>query len=185
MPNTTALTDVLLVAYLNVVLHTNDAEGEDIVSAASMPVFMMQQAIDSMAGIKEIGAHIIEENKKKLITLILSIVLMVIPFVGEAGGALFGGVAMVARIAALLEVAGNAALTAYDIVDDPASAPFAILGLLVGGFGTGARSEKDAFGEAGKARKGLSRSDIANMGETFAKNDAKVQQVINACWKRS
>jgi hypothetical protein len=85
---------------------------------------------------------------------------MSIPFIGEAGGALFGGVAMVARIAAVIDAAGNAALTAYDIVDDLESAPFAIMGLLVAGFGSGARSEKDAFGEAGKARKSLSASDL-------------------------
>lgn len=38
-----------------------------------------------------------------------------------------------------------------------------------------------AFGEAGKARKGISSSDIAKLGDKFAENDRKVQAVINAC----
>jgi hypothetical protein len=96
MPNMTALADTLMVAYFDLALHINEAEGADIVSAASMPIFMLQQAIDIMQQIKDIGSKIVEENKKRLIALILSIVLMTIPFIGEAGGALFGGVAMIA-----------------------------------------------------------------------------------------
>ncbi|KAB5558632.1 hypothetical protein GE09DRAFT_120035 [Coniochaeta sp. 2T2.1] len=185
MPNMTALADTLMVGFLDMVMGISDAEGGDIVTAASMPIFMLQQAIDSMQQVKDIGSRIIEKNKKKLISLILSIVLMATPFIGEAGGALFGGVAMIARIAALVDIVENTALTAYDIIDDPESAPFAILGLLVGGFGTGARSEKDAFQEAGKARKSLSPSNIAKLGDTFVRNDAKVQKVINACARTS
>jgi hypothetical protein len=133
-----------------------------------------------MNEIKKFGAEIMEANKKRLILLILSIILMVVPIIGEAGGALFGGITMVSRIAALLDVVGNTGLTAYDIVQDPESAPFAIMGLVMG-FGAGRRSEGDAFGEAGKARKGISRSDIAKLGDKFAENDRKVQAVINAC----
>jgi chitinase len=135
-----------------------------------------------MDNIKKIGSQIIEENKKQLIALILGIVLMVIPFVGEAGGALFGGIATVSRIAALIDIVGIVGLSAYDIVQDPESAPFAILGILMG-FGAGRRSEESAFGDAGKARKGISPSDIAKLGDNFAENDNKVQKVINACIK--
>ncbi|KAH8904001.1 hypothetical protein BR93DRAFT_971089 [Coniochaeta sp. PMI_546] len=106
-----------------------------------MPIFMLQQAIGSMQQMKDVGSRIIEESKKKLIPLILSIVLMAIHF--------------------------------------------AILGLLVGGFGTGARSEIYALQEAGKARKSLSPSNIAKLGDTFVRNDAKVQGGINACARTS
>lgn len=150
--NMTALADALMVFYMDLTLHLNEAEAADIVVASAMPIFMMQQAIDSMNAIKKIGSEVIAENKQQLILLILSIVLMVLPFVREAGGELIGGVAMIARIAVLVDVIGNAGLTAYDILQDPLSAPFAILGLIVGGFGTGLRSEKDTFGEAAKAR---------------------------------
>ncbi|KAK0370192.1 alpha-glucanase [Colletotrichum limetticola] len=182
-PNMSALADSLMIAQVDLTLQINEADGRDIVTAASMPILMLEQAIRSMDNIKAIGSKILEENKKKLILEILSIVLVAIPFVGEAGGALFGGVAMVSRIAALVDIAGSVGLTAYDIVQDPSSAPFAILGLLVGGFGTGARSEKEAFGEAAKARRGLSASDITKLGDDFADKDQKVQRIVNACLK--
>ncbi|CAI0649773.1 unnamed protein product [Colletotrichum noveboracense] len=181
MPNMSALASSLMIAQVDLTLHVNEAEGGDIITAASMPIFMLEQAIRSMDNIKAIGSKIIEENKKKLILEILSIVLIAIPFIGEAGGALFGGVAMISRIAALVDIAGSTGLTAYDIVQDPTSAPFAILGLLVGGFGTGARSEKEAFGEAAKARRGLSASDITKFGDALVEKDTKVQKIVNGC----
>ncbi|KAJ0385841.1 hypothetical protein COL922a_005546 [Colletotrichum nupharicola] len=181
MPNMSVLASSLMIAQVDLTLHVNEAEGGDIIMAASMPIFMLEQAIRSMDNIKAIGSKIIEENKKKLILEILSIVLIAIPFIGEAGGALFGGVAMISRIAALVDIAGSTGLTAYDIVQDPTSAPFAILGLLVGGFGTGARSEKEAFGEAAKARRGLSASDITKFGDAFVEKDRKVQKIVNGC----
>ncbi|KAK1561607.1 uncharacterized protein LY79DRAFT_645279 [Colletotrichum navitas] len=181
MPNMTNLANTLMVAHLDLTLHINEAEGGDIVAAASVPIFMLQQAIRSMDNIKSIGAKILEENKQRLVLEILSIVLVIIPFIGEAGGALFGGVAMISRIAALVDVAGSASLTAYDIVQDPTSAPFAILSLLVGGFGSGVRSEKEAFSEAAKARKGLLASDIAKFGDNFVTSDTKIPKIVNAC----
>ncbi|KAK1969246.1 hypothetical protein LY78DRAFT_726210 [Colletotrichum sublineola] len=183
MPNITMLANSLMVAQIDLTLNTNEADSGDIVTAASMPIFMLEQVIRSMNNIKEIGTEIVEENKKNPILEILSIVLIAIPFLGEAGGALFGGVAMISRIAALLDIAGSAGLTAYDIVKDPSSAPFAILGLLVGRFGGGFRSEKEAFGEAAKVRKGLSASDIAKFGEDFVAKDSKVQKIVNGCLK--
>ncbi|KAF6834626.1 alpha-glucanase [Colletotrichum musicola] len=183
MPQMSALASSLMVAQIDLTLHTNEANSGDLVMAASMPVLMLEQAIRSMDSIKAIGTQVLEENKKRLILEILTIVLIAIPFVGEAGGALFGGVAMVSRIAALVDIVGSAGLTAYDIVQDPTSAPFAILGLLVGGFGTGVKSEKVAFGEAAKARRGLSASDIAKFGDHFVENDKKVQRIVNACHK--
>ncbi|KAK2033985.1 hypothetical protein LX32DRAFT_724698 [Colletotrichum zoysiae] len=180
IPNITMLENSLMVAQVDLTLNTNEADGRDIVTAASMPIFMLEQAIRSMNNIKEIGAKIVEENKKKLILELLSIVLIAVPFVGEAGGALFGGVAMISRIAALVDIVGSAGLTAYDIVEDPSSAPFAILGLLVGGFGGGFRSEKEAFGKAAKARKELSASDIAKFGDDFVTKDSKVQRIVNS-----
>ncbi|EDO64915.1 carbohydrate-binding module family 24 protein [Neurospora crassa] len=179
LANMTALVDSLVVAFSLVATGTNEVDSGDIVTAASMPIFMLQQAIDNMNEIKKMGAHIIEENKKKLILLILGIVLMVIPVIGEAGGALFGGIAMVSRIVALIDIAGNVGLTAYDIVEDPASAPFAIMGMLVG-FAGGGRSEK-SLAEAGKARKAMPPSSVAKLGDIFVENDRKVQKIINAC----
>ncbi|KAK3948168.1 hypothetical protein QBC32DRAFT_328009 [Pseudoneurospora amorphoporcata] len=149
------------------------------------PEVVLEAAMANMTALVDslLVAYFLVENKKKLILLILGIVLMVIPIVGEAGGALFGGIAMVSRIVALIDIAGNVGLTAYDVVEDPASAPFAIMGMLIG-FGAGnllgGRSEK-SFAEAGQARKAMPASSVAKLGNIFVENDSKIQKLINAC----
>ncbi|KAK3351870.1 glycosyl hydrolase family 71-domain-containing protein [Neurospora tetraspora] len=179
MANMTSLVDSLQIGHFLVATATNEVESADIVTAASMPVFMLQQAVDAMNNIKKTGADIIKQNKKNLITLILSIVLMVIPIIGEFGGALFGGMAMIARIITLIDIAGNVGMTAYDIVEDPGSAPFAIMGMLMG-FAGGTRSEK-SLAEAGKVRKAMPDSAVTKLGKVFTENDRKVQKIVNAC----
>ncbi|GFF46216.1 hypothetical protein IFM58399_07743 [Aspergillus lentulus] len=87
-----------------------DGSATDAVVAYSMPVLQLAEAISSMRDIKDIGEKVKEETKKDLIFKILSIVFMVIPFVGEALGPLIGSAA-VARIALLIGEAGNGALT--------------------------------------------------------------------------
>lgn len=182
MANMTSLVDSLLTGHFLVATHTNEVDSADIVTAASMPVFMLQQAVDAMNGIKKTGSDIIKQNKKNLITFILSIVLMVISIIGEIGGALFGGMAMIARIITLIDVAGSVGMTAYDIVEDPGSAPFAIMGMLMGFVG-GTRSEK-SLADAGKARKAMPDSAVAKLGKVFSENDRKVQKIINACTRK-
>lgn len=179
MANMTSLVDSLQIGHFLVATATNEVESADIVTAASMPVFMLQQAVDAMNNIKKTGADIIKQNKKNLITLILSIVLMVIPIIGEFGGALFGGMAMIARIITLIDIAGNVGMTAYDIVEDPGSAPFAIMGMLMG-FAGGTRSEK-SLAEAGKVRKAMPDSAVTKLGKVFTENDRKVQKIVNGC----
>ncbi|CCC14527.1 unnamed protein product [Sordaria macrospora k-hell] len=182
MANMTNLVYSLLTGHFLVATHTNEVDSADIVTAASMPVFMLQQAVDAMNGIKKTGSDIIKQNKKNLITFILSIVLMVISIIGEIGGALFGGMAMIARIITLIDVAGSVGMTAYDIVEDPGSAPFAIMGMLMGFVG-GTRSEK-SLADAGKARKAMPDSAVAKLGKVFSENDRKVQKIINACTRK-
>lgn len=181
--NLTALADALMMAYLNLAVHVNEANAADIVTASAMPIFLMQQAIDNMKAIKTLGAEIVEENKKQLVLLILSVVLIVLPIVGEAGGELLGSIGWITRTALLVDVFGNLGLTAFDVVQHPDSAPYAILGLLVGGFGAGRTPEKRAFEEAANARKSLAPSDIAKFGDGFAANDGKIRKIVNTCRK--
>ncbi|KAJ4298356.1 Glucan endo-1,3-alpha-glucosidase agn1 [Collariella sp. IMI 366227] len=78
--NITTLSNSLLQEYYA-------ADEADVVTAAAMPVLMLQSAVDSMREIKWIAEQEKEEQEKALILLILSLVLMVVPFVGEAIGA--------------------------------------------------------------------------------------------------
>lgn len=153
----TALQTSILSSYLDVGLTFYD-DGDDggnpldAVVAYSMLIFQMTEAISSMKDIKEIGEQAREDAKRDLIFKILTIVFMVIPFVGEAG---------------------NAALTVADIIEDPSSAPFAILGL-VAGAGAG---RSTALEKASAARGLLKDSDMAKFPQRFRDKDALVQKI--------
>ncbi|WYZ38473.1 hypothetical protein EsH8_III_000387 [Colletotrichum jinshuiense] len=154
----------------------------DMVTAVAMPVFMLEGVIDSMKQIKKIGAEQREREKKALILEILSIVLFVLPFAGEIIGAAFGGAAMVARVAVLIGEVGNAALTIESIINDPVSAPFAVLALLIGPYGgSSERTSSQAIAEAAAVRRALSVEKVAQFGKDFVAVDAKIQKIVNAC----
>ncbi|RMZ41946.1 class V chitinase [Aspergillus flavus] len=189
--NVTALRTSLLSSYLSVGLSfyddgPNDTSATDAVVAYSMPILQLTEAINSMKDIKEIGEDAKEQAKKDLIFKILTIVFMVIPFVGEALGPLIGSAASVARIALLIGEAGNGALTVADIIEDPSSAPFAVLGLIAGvGGGSGKLSKAEALAEASKARGLLKGSDLAKFPQRFRDQDALVQKVVKSLCARS
>ncbi|RHZ55467.1 hypothetical protein CDV55_101207 [Aspergillus turcosus] len=186
MGNVTALRTSLLSSYLGVGLSfyddgPNDTSATDAVVAYSMPVLQLAEAISSMKDIKDIGAKAKEQAKKDLIFKILTIVFMVIPFVGEALGPLIGSAALIARIALLIGEAGAGALTVAEIIEDPTSAPFAMLGLIAGvGAGTGKLSKGEALAEASKARGLLKGRDMAKFPPRFRDQDASVQKVVKS-----
>jgi chitinase len=181
MSNLTNVRSAGLAALFDISLGTFNGEGEDPVTALSMPVFMIQDAIDSMKKIKDIGEKVAEEKKKDLILLILSIVLMVLPFVGEAGGALFGGAAMVGRVALIISEAGNAALGIEQIVGDPLSAPFVLIGMLAGIGGAGGRP---AYEAAADARRMMKPEMIAKFPTSFIGKDSLIQKITALCVKK-
>ena len=142
-----------------------------------MPIFQMSEAISSMKEIKDIGAKAAADAKRNLIFKILTIIFMVLPFVGEALGPLVGSVAAIARIALLISEAGNVAITIADIVADPSSAPFAIMGLIAGTAGAGA-GRAGALEKASVARGLFKDSDLAKFPKGFRDKDALIQQMV-------
>jgi chitinase len=184
IPNISDLSTVMLGTYAQMRLEIFDADDADVATAFSMPVFMLGDATDSIKEIKKIGKQQKEADDKAKISFILdivSIVLMIIPFAGEAAEAI-GGVANVARAAMIIGEAGNAAITVADIVEDPTSAPFAILGLLMGAnAGVVGKGTKGAFTKASAVRKAMSTDTLKSFSDTFRKNDDIVQNIIKAC----
>ncbi|KAJ5709653.1 Peptidoglycan-binding Lysin subgroup [Penicillium malachiteum] len=121
--------------------------------------------------------------KISFILNIVSIVLMIIPFAGEAVEAI-GGVANVARVALIVGEAGNAALSVYDIVKNPSSAPFAILGLIMGADASVVgKASKATFTKAAAFREAMTADTLSSFSKEFQANDAIVQDIIKACKK--
>ncbi|KAH0496221.1 hypothetical protein TgHK011_003592 [Trichoderma gracile] len=168
--NITALQRKLLATFADLALDifqdaTIQVPEFDAIVAFAMPVLQLAESIDSMKDIKVIGERVMEEKKRELIFKILTFVFMALPFVGEA-------------LAMLVSEAGNAAVTIADIFEDPTSAAFAMLGLIVGAAGGGGKlSRTESLGEASKARGLMKAADLAKFPQRFRDRDALVQKI--------
>lgn len=143
---------------------------DDILQVVSMPVFMIQQAVNSMATAKSEGQKQEKRDKIKLILEILGAVFAFIPFLDDIAPeveALDGIFSTVAE-------AGNVALTIQAIVSDPSSAPMELLGLLTAG---GTRDESD-FAEMAATRRGISEDELGKIGSFYKDVDDDFQNTL-------
>jgi len=163
-------------------LYDSNFNEDDAAIALAVPIQMLAQAAQHMSEVKDISNQIEEREKKQRILLIVSIILMVIPFVGEVGAAL-AGLGAVARFAFVAGEIANGAFSIYEIIDDPSSAPYAIMGMLLGAAGRGKRAE-EAFEESAKARRLMNSVHVSGMGKRFKEIDDQVQMVIKSCGRR-
>ncbi|KAM6509638.1 hypothetical protein FALCPG4_017287 [Fusarium falciforme] len=177
IPKTDELAKLLDDTYSKSKDRSLDASGDDAATAFSMPVFMLEDAIESIKTVKEIGEKQKETKTKELVMNILTIVFAVIPFVGQAASAL-GGAAVIARAALIVGEAGNAALSIVEIVDDPLSAPFAILGMLIGAGGIKTKGPRKAFNDAAEARRALDAGKLKLFSPAFRRKDEAVQNLL-------
>ncbi|KAI0545346.1 hypothetical protein F4679DRAFT_561711 [Xylaria curta] len=168
-------------AMLAVGLNIYDAKhnDEDAAVALAVPVQLLAQAVRHMADIKEIGSEIEARKKKELILLIVSLVLVVVPFLSEVGFSL-AGLTAIARFAFISGEIANGALSLAEVIKDPSSAPFAVMGLLLGAAGRGLKNE-EVFSEAATARRLMDDIHVGAMGRTFKEVDDKVQLVLKSC----
>ncbi|KAL7946058.1 glycoside hydrolase family 18 protein [Trichoderma barbatum] len=177
IPNVDELVDLLAWTISKLRMGSLDASYEDPVIAFSMPVFMLEDAIESIKEVKEIGEKEQEAKKKELILKILNIVFSVIPFVGELAAGL-GAASFVTRALAIIAEVGEGALSIVDIIDDPLSAPFAILGLLIGPLGVKAKGSRSGFKSAGDVRRALDEGKLKLFSNEFRRKDELVRKIM-------
>ncbi|EFR05110.1 killer toxin alpha/beta [Nannizzia gypsea CBS 118893] len=157
-----------------------DADVTDVITALSMPIFMLQDASKSIEEIKKIGKEHHDTKKKQLILNVLSIVFSIIPFVGLAGQAV-GIATKFAAAALIIGEIGNVALTIVDIIDNPEAAPFAILGLLIGAEGVRVKGARQAFKDAADVRRALTANSLKSFSEEFVRKDSLLQGMLKKC----
>ncbi|EFE36214.1 uncharacterized protein ARB_05152 [Trichophyton benhamiae CBS 112371] len=177
--------DVLGLAYITsyeLNMGILDADITDVITSLSMPVFMLQDTSKSIEEIKKIGKEHHDTKKKELILNILSIVFSIIPFVGFAGQAV-GIATRFATAALIIGEIGNAALTIVDIVENPAGAPFAILGLLIGAEGVQVKGAREGFKKAANVRRALTPDGLKSFSQEFVRKDNLVQGLLKKCFK--
>lgn len=181
IPSTMDLLFTMLGTYTSMRMDLLDAEEADVSTAFSMPILMMKDATTSIKAILEIGKEHKATHTRDLVLEILNIVFAVIPFAGAAASAL-GGAARIAQVAAIVSELGAGALSIVEIVENPSSAPFAILGILVGAAGLrGGKPPRQAFKEAADIRRKLGDRLPDNFSPEIIRRDAIVQKAVKAC----
>lgn len=172
--NLTNLMDQYTIMYNDIGFDSWDGSLQDAVEVLAVPVFMLRDAIDLMGEVKELAKKINAENTKNLILKIVEAVLMLVPFVGGALGAVGKTSAALARFLTAVDVAGSAGLTIYSIIEDPAMAPVAIFAMLMGALGTPSGA---TYRKVAKVKADMTPELKANMGKSFKELNPKVESI--------
>lgn len=153
--------------------------GADVVDAISVPVLMIESAVDSMETVVDTAEEIDEERTKGIILTFLGALLFFIPVVGEVLGSI-AGLASLARIIAVLATVGDAAMDIYSIVDDPKNAPLAIFGLVLGPLGL---ADIATVARAANLKRAMKGEDILKLGKNLGPSMNIVNKVTGVCRK--
>ncbi|GJC96148.1 glycosylhydrolase family 18-Jun [Colletotrichum higginsianum] len=148
----------------------------DAVDATAMPVLMVRAAVEAMKSIYEMGEEIQQKQRENIILLALTAILFIIPGLGQAASAVTG-LAVFARIAVVIAELGGAALGAYDIAQNPDSAPMGVLGILLGGLAIRG-AFKGFVSEAATLRRGMSARQIEGLGPAVKEGLDKIGSVV-------
>jgi chitinase len=154
---------------------------EDLMDVLSVPVYMLTDAVAAMKAVKAMGTDIEKAKKKDLIMNILTGIMFLIPFLGGALGAAGRTGVQLARMFFAIELGGSAALGVYEMLEDPDSAPVAIVGMLLGAVGL--RTPR-RYGEMAAGRRKLQGAASGRMGDTWKSVDPQLQRILgNKCNK--
>jgi hypothetical protein len=178
------ITDSFDDAYIAIGLEDWQGGYDHAVEIMAVPVFMLEDAVTSMTGVKDIGKDWKEAQEKELMFKIIEGVLFLLGFLGPIAGAMGRVGAAIGRLASFIEGAGATGLAIYSIVEDPASAPLAIFGLLLGelggGTGRGRRLE-----DVNAKRNQMTAKEHEALGVSYNKNSPKVRNIMDySCGKK-
>ena len=129
----------------------------DLVDSTSLPSYSTVEAVAAMEKIVELADEIKKREREEFSMDCIMGLLFFIPFAGEAAGA--AGLTAVRSIIRLIGASGDAAMTVYDIVEDPKNA-FMTVFMYVAGAGIG----RGGFKNAANARRSMSQNDLAGLG---------------------
>lgn len=149
----------------------------DVVDAVSLSIQMVDDAVDNMKTISDTVDEWDAEKRKSIILAFVTAIFLVIPVLGEIAGSLTA-VASIARIAAIVGVAGNTALDVYSIVDDPKNAPLAIFSLVLEPLSL---VDVAKMAKAGSLRRGMKEEDLKALHPKPGSKLDKIEEIKNVC----
>jgi hypothetical protein len=154
------------------------------VEIMAVPVFMLEDAVASMKSVKDVGQDWKEAKEKELMFNIIEGVLFLLGFLGPVAGAMGRVGAAIGRLASFIEGAGATGLAIYSIVEDPASAPLAIFGLLLGELGGGAGRGR-RLEDVNAKRNLMTPKQHEALGVSYNKNSPKLRNIMDySCGKK-
>ncbi|KAI8248970.1 Glucan 1,3-beta-glucosidase [Colletotrichum sp. SAR 10_77] len=163
-----------------VLRHRNldEASSTDMLATAALPAMLLTDAVNNIRQIAKAGEEIIKRKRKQNILFWLNKVLMMIPAAGQVASSL-GRVAIAVALRVVGEAA-TAALTLYELVDDPKNAMMAMMGFFLGG-----GVSRQPFREAAAIRRGMPKSQFEKLPPRIRTDLGRIQTVRNVCRARS
>lgn len=168
-------------AFLKVNFLGSGQDPTDAVDGSAVPVFMIQQAVQSMRDIYEAGKEIQQKEMENLIIICITAFLFILPGLGEAMAAV-SGIAMIGRIAAMVAEAGGLATGAYDLATNDGNSALAIFSFLLGFVGLRG-ALKGKWSDAAAVRRGMSAKEIEGMGDIVKNGLRRVEGLTNKVCK--
>lgn len=151
----------------------------DLVDALSLPIMMIDDAVDNMQQIDDTVDKWEEDKRKNILMAFLSAVFFLVPIVGQVVGTI-GTLANIGRIIVMAGVAGNIALGIHDIVDDPANAPLAIFGIILEPF---ALFDIAKVSRAASARRSMTPDEVKALGSKPSLKTGLIHDIQGVCMK--
>lgn len=156
IPNTEELLATMAGTHVAMRADLLDTDDGDTATSFSLPILMLNDATESIKKVLEIGKGHKEAHTRDLVLMIVNIIFAVIPFAGAAGIA--------------------------EIVDDPNSAPLAILGIITGAVGIkGGKPSRKVFKDAADVRRALGDVLPDSFSAEVRRRDTIVQRAVKAC----
>ncbi|RMJ28007.1 LysM domain-containing protein [Aspergillus sp. HF37] len=103
----------------------------DVVDGSSLPVLIVSSSVHNMKEVAAIREEYHETKIMRTVLFLLSFIFLLIPGLGEI--ALAANMARMARLLSVVSTAGEAAIAAFEVVQNRENAP-AVFGALLGGF---------------------------------------------------
>ncbi|KAL5358871.1 hypothetical protein BJX96DRAFT_173834 [Aspergillus floccosus] len=150
---------------------------DEIIDSISLPIFMVMEAVESMAEVVDIAEKIDEENRKKIMWLFLGAILFIVPVAGEVLGA-FTSLATIGRIVSLVGVAGNTAVDVYSVVSEKGNAPLAIMSIILAPL---ALMDVSAVANAARIKRSISADEMLKLGTKLNGRMKVIERVVGVC----
>jgi len=170
LPQISTMQDTITARQLDIASGTWNNGTGDVVETFSMPVFMIEQALQAMANVKAVGEKEKKEKKTALILEILGIIFAFIPFLDEIGPSL--GLADGAF--EIVAATGNIALAIRGIVADPASAPMEILSALT----LGKAKSTEVYAALAAAKRAITEDELSDIGTDFRASEDEMETTL-------